>query len=815
MLITLNNEGQVVDIQDSTLVANSTYGDAVIAVTFDKSVSYNTLLSFKSCTLSVIRNDSVVIDGLYMEKDVDNRLYRFNSMTDSGILDVTGSLQLSVQIAAGSGIFASVSIAAFVQQNIGKLTKEEADDVETRLKALYITPISDTLAKKLDILPDADSSWDKAYIMLSAQRSEGSDAEVLKQPYAFIARNGYSCAYGILGATKNGDYLIPSAKKDGNPVNLGQLTTILADYIKTAEKGDANGVAPLEYDSRISYDYLPTAVKDVVDKFITKVDVLEAGTRDKLYCKPSKNSDDQNEFRYTNETGARLPHSVLAADSNGDFIVPEPQNINSPVRKQDVTLNYIPKLWLGKIGGGVPRLNDNALLDDEYLSFRAQTAILKAESAIQPTSGGKANGYAKLDAYGKVPAENLPAYVDDVLDVYVRDAGTKYSSNWLSLSDGGTALTPEGGKIYVIVKGTYANHQYRWSGSQYVEIKSSLALGETTGTAYDGGKGKALDTRLKTAETNITELTSGVGTLNTETEALKETATEHGTAIEKNVADIAAITDKVNIGEVVVGDTEPIEEQVDAWVDTSEAEIPDTVLKAGTGMVITEETNEEGENIVKVAVKTSSTTYTADTDGKTYSHRSSLVKEASNGNLYVRDSNQTFKAKNGDGFDDDAIVTVEADDGIEIEEIAAPPTIKIKNTKKFYRHYIRVKCEWCYKDLPTNKSTYTAIGIVYSSSAMPITDLTSSLRTLLGVAEDERGVLPLYDMTIATSSDSSHIAYVAYSLTSRLNVLSYHMFTDFSGSTSSASLFYSESYSNADTDRDVTISLIDDTVVEI
>lgn len=85
---------------------------------------------------------------------------------------------------------------------------------------------------------------------------------------------------------------------------------------------------------------------------------------------------------------------------------------------------------------------------------------------------GAAGGVAELDNSGKVPAAQLPSYVDDVLE-------------YASLS--AFPDTGEDGKIYIAED---TNRQYRWSGTQYVEISSSLALGETSSTAYAGNKGK-------------------------------------------------------------------------------------------------------------------------------------------------------------------------------------------------------------------------------------------------------------------------------------------------------------------------------------
>lgn len=93
-------------------------------------------------------------------------------------------------------------------------------------------------------------------------------------------------------------------------------------------------------------------------------------------------------------------------------------------------------------------------------------------SAIATSAKGAANGVAELDSNGKVPTSQLPSYVDDVLEY------TSKSS---------FPTTGETGKIYV---DTSTNLTYRWSGTDYIEISPSLALGETSSTAYRGDRGK-------------------------------------------------------------------------------------------------------------------------------------------------------------------------------------------------------------------------------------------------------------------------------------------------------------------------------------
>lgn len=88
-------------------------------------------------------------------------------------------------------------------------------------------------------------------------------------------------------------------------------------------------------------------------------------------------------------------------------------------------------------------------------------------------SKGAPNGLASLNESGVIPSTQLPSYVDDVVEV----------AAFSNLPSKG-----ESGKIYIV---TSTNIQYRWSGTAYVEISKSIALGETSSTAYPGDKGKA------------------------------------------------------------------------------------------------------------------------------------------------------------------------------------------------------------------------------------------------------------------------------------------------------------------------------------
>lgn len=121
---------------------------------------------------------------------------------------------------------------------------------------------------------------------------------------------------------------------------------------------------------------------------------------------------------------------------------------------------------------------------------------------------GQANGFASLDGNGLVPSSQLPSYVDDVIEVYatydVSETGKLSNIKLYSDPDHANPITGESGKIYLNITHGEPPYQFRWSGTQFVDSNtSSLILGEVTGTAYDGGKGKYLSNWRKSLGDNL------------------------------------------------------------------------------------------------------------------------------------------------------------------------------------------------------------------------------------------------------------------------------------------------------------------------
>ena len=138
------------------------------------------------------------------------------------------------------------------------------------------------------------------------------------------------------------------------------------------------------------------------------------------------------------------------------------------------------------------------------------------DAQVKRSEMGVANGVATLNSQGKVPASQLPSYVDDVIELpwgtsdpslpeggysYYNSSSKKIRTYTVS---GWEEEYPESGKIYVNPDN---NKIYRWAGTTtgLVEISSSLALGETSSTAFPGNRGKNLENQMSTVQTKIAE----------------------------------------------------------------------------------------------------------------------------------------------------------------------------------------------------------------------------------------------------------------------------------------------------------------------
>ena len=146
---------------------------------------------------------------------------------------------------------------------------------------------------------------------------------------------------------------------------------------------------------------------------------------------------------------------------------------------------------------------------DTALDTKLQANIdaLEAKHDAFVATKGKANGFASLDANGTVPANQLPSYVDDIIDVYATydKSATGELTNIKLYSDAAhqNAITGEAGKIYINITNGEPPYQFRWTGTIFARAGAQvLILGQITGTAFDGGRGKELEDQVASLKAN-------------------------------------------------------------------------------------------------------------------------------------------------------------------------------------------------------------------------------------------------------------------------------------------------------------------------
>lgn len=177
---------------------------------------------------------------------------------------------------------------------------------------------------------------------------------------------------------------------------------------------------------------------------------------------------------------------------------------------------------LTKADVGLPNV-DNTSDANKPISSATQTAL---DAKLDDSQKGAAGGLAELDGSGKVPTSQLPAYVDDVVMV----------ANFAALP-----VTGETDKIYVTED---TNITYRWNGSGYTEISASLALGETSATAYRGDRGKIAYDHSQITSGNphgTTKADIGLGNADNTSDINKPVSTAQQTALDTKVDENAPI----------------------------------------------------------------------------------------------------------------------------------------------------------------------------------------------------------------------------------------------------------------------------------
>lgn len=256
---------------------------------------------------------------------------------------------------------------------------------------------------------------------------------------------------------------------------IGLDPTVSSNWMEESASGAA---ADITYDNTTS-QLQSTNVQDAIDELNAKPagvqsDWTEDDTSDLSYIKnkPENLVQDANYVHTDNNYDDTSKGKVDALGTASTKDVPASGNASTTQ----------------VVMGNDTRLFDARPASDVSSWAKASTKPTYTASevgAIATTLKGVANGVAELDDAGKVPSSQLPSFVDDVIEVADYDH---------------LPITGENGKIYVTLD---TNKTYRWTGSGYAEISESLALGETSSTAYRGDRGKtaydhATETKLST-----------------------------------------------------------------------------------------------------------------------------------------------------------------------------------------------------------------------------------------------------------------------------------------------------------------------------
>ncbi len=190
--------------------------------------------------------------------------------------------------------------------------------------------------------------------------------------------------------------------------------------------------------------------------------------------------------------------------------------------------------------GNDPRLSDARPASDVYSWAKEPTKPTytpEEVGAIAVTTKGANGGVAELDSNGKVPASQLPSFVDDVVEGYL------YNNAFYEDLEHTILITPESDKIYTDLA---TNRIYRWGGSSYVETSQGVVLGETSETAYRGDRGKIAYEHAADVNKATTAITSGFykfahtseGHIQSTTPVVKSDITNLGIPGEEQIIDL-------------------------------------------------------------------------------------------------------------------------------------------------------------------------------------------------------------------------------------------------------------------------------------
>lgn len=255
------------------------------------------------------------------------------------------------------------------------------------------------------------------------------------------------------------------AKESGKGLSTNDYTT--------AEKNKLNGIAT-GAEANVQANWAETDSSD--DAFIKNKPTI-----------PSKTSDLTNDSGFI--TAEQVPEGATASSTTplmdgtaavgSETAFARGDHRHPTDTSRQAVISDLADIRSGAAAGATAYQKPGTGIPATDLDSAVQTQLTAASNAIPTTQKGAANGVCPLNASSKIDSTYLPSYVDDVIEAYARSGQTPLSQNWLATgSASGTVISPESGKIYVLMNDVTsgndvlysANSQFRWATNTYTKL---------------------------------------------------------------------------------------------------------------------------------------------------------------------------------------------------------------------------------------------------------------------------------------------------------------------------------------------------------